>query len=97
MNASGFNAIVLRYSVAPARFPTTLFEVASAVKYIREEGVEKGCDPEKVFLLGFSTGGHLATSYGNFWNCSFVAEKMNCEAGLLRPQAQVLAYSATRR
>ena len=69
-NAIGMNAVVVRYSVAPARFPTALLEVATAVKYVREEGVKYGCDPEKVFTIGFSAGGHLAASYGNFWSRS---------------------------
>ena len=57
-NAIGMNAVVVRYSVAPARFPTALLEVATAVKYVREEGVKYGCDPEKVFTIGFSAGVH---------------------------------------
>ena len=39
LNAAGMNAVVVRYSVAPARFPTALLEVASAVRYVRETGV----------------------------------------------------------
>ena len=57
LNAAGMNAVVVRYSVAPARFPTALLEVASAVRYVRETGVQYGCDPDRVFLIGFSAGG----------------------------------------
>ena len=91
-NAIGMNAVVVRYSVAPARFPTALLEVATAVKYVREEGIKYGCDPEKVFTIGFSAGGHLAASYGNFWSRPFVAEAMNCPSELLRPNGQILSY-----
>ena len=87
-NAIGMNAVVVRYSVAPASFPTALLEVATAVKYVREEGVKYGCDPEKVFTIGFSAGGHLAASYGNFWSRPFVAEAMNCPSELLRRTAR---------
>lgn len=92
LNAAGFNAVVVRYSVAPARFPTALLEVALAVKYVREEGVKHGCDPDKVFLIGFSAGGHLAASYGNFWSQPFVSEALGCAPELLRPNGQVLSY-----
>ena len=92
LNAAGMNAVVVRYSVAPARFPTALLEVASAVRYVRETGVQYGCDPDRVFLIGFSAGGHLAGSYGNFWNRPFVAEALGCDAELLRPNGQVLSY-----
>ena len=65
-NAIGMNAVVVRYSVAPARFPTALLEVATAVKYVREEGVKYGCDPEKVFTIGFSAGGHFSRKLRQF-------------------------------
>ena len=67
-------------------------EVASAVRYVRETGVQYGCDPDRVFLIGFSAGGHLAASYGNFWNRPFVAEALGCDAARLRPNGQVLSY-----
>lgn len=92
LNAVGINAVVVRYSVAPARFPTALLEVATAVKYIRKEGVKYGCDPDKIFVIGFSAGGHLTASYGNFWSKPFVAEAMGCESNLLRPNGQILSY-----
>ena len=85
LNAAGLNAVVVRYSVAPARFPTALLEVASAVRYVRETGVQYGCDPDRVFLIGFSAGGHLAASYGNFWNRPFVAEALGCDAAQRSP------------
>ena len=53
-NAIGMNAVVVRYSVAPARFPTALLEVATAVKYVREEGRSTAMTLEKGFTIGFS-------------------------------------------
>jgi len=91
-NAAGFNAVVVRFSVAPARFPTALLEVATTVKYIREEGVKYGCDPDKIVIIGFSAGGHLTASYGDFWNRDFVCAALGCEKELLRPNGQILSY-----
>ncbi len=92
LNAAGINAVVVRYSVAPARFPTALLEVATAVQYVREKGEAYGCDPEKIFVIGFSAGGHLAASYGNFWSRPFVAEALGCASETLRPNGQILSY-----
>lgn len=89
---AGFNAMLVRYSTAPARFPTALLELASAFKYVREEGVKYGCDPDKVFAIGFSAGSHLVGSYGNFWGRPFVAEAMQCDTETLRPNGQILSY-----
>ena len=38
--AAGFHAAVLRYSVAPARYPTALLQVAAGFKYLREHAEE---------------------------------------------------------
>jgi acetyl esterase/lipase len=54
------NIFTLEYSLAPeAKFPTQLTEVTAAYKYLVEE--EK-IDPDSIFLLGESAGGHLALS-----------------------------------
>lgn len=76
-NAFGINAIVLRYSTAPAVFPTALLELAKAIQYAKTEGPKYGCDPDRIFTMGFSAGGHLAASYGTFWNREFVLEALN--------------------
>lgn len=91
-NAVGINAVVVRYSVAPARFPTALLEVAAVVRYVREQGPAFGCDPDRILVTGFSAGGHLAASYGNFWSRPFVSEALGCETEVLRPNGQILCY-----
>lgn len=91
-NAYGINAVVLRYSVKPAVFPTALLELAKTVEYVKTEGVKYGCDPDRIFTMGFSAGGHLAASYGDFWNRPFVAETIGCDPELLRIRGQLLCY-----
>ena len=61
----GFNAIVLRYSCAPHRFPVQLREVAAAFEVIYENAKEWYCDTNKVGIIGFSAGGHLIAHYSN--------------------------------
>ena len=54
-------------------------------------------DPDKIAVLGFSAGGHLAASLGVFWNTEWFA-KIREENGLqlpaesIRPNALMLAY-----
>ncbi len=90
--ASGVNAAVLRYSVAPAQFPTALYETARAVLTIREHAQEWHVDPEKIVVCGFSAGGHLAASYGVFWNQSWLHEAVGCQAEALRIAGLLLGY-----
>lgn len=91
-NSMGYQAAVLRYSCAPAVYPTALCEVAQSVKLIREHAEDWNVDAEKIIVMGFSAGGHLAASYGVFWNEPWLAEKMQCDKKLLEPNGIVLCY-----
>ena len=66
-NARGIHAAVLRYSIAPARYPAALLQLAKTVLLVREKSKEWGVNPEQIFLEGSSAGGHLAACYGAFW------------------------------
>ena len=55
-----YNAFVLNYSVAPVRFPTQLIEAGMAMAYIRENAQTLNVIPNKIGVVGFSAGGHLA-------------------------------------
>ena len=70
--AEGYNVFVLRYSVAPNRFPTQLIEVAAALEMIHENADTWQCDVQKIAICGFSAGGHLAAHYSNAYNCAQV-------------------------
>ncbi len=68
----GYHACVLEYSVAPARFPVHLFEVEDALKVVWDHADDWKVDTSKIFLHGASAGGHLAASYGVFYNDSWM-------------------------
>ena len=90
--AFGYHAAVLRYSVAPAVFPAALLELASAVTLIREYAAPWHVDPDRIVISGFSAGGHMAASYGVFWNKDWVSERSGKDKELLRPNAMILGY-----
>lgn len=91
-NAMGYHSAVLHYSVAPARFPTALLEVASFVRQLRENSKEWNIDPDRIAVVGFSAGGHLACSYCCLWNEPWVAQALGCDSELLRPNGMILGY-----
>ncbi len=75
----GFNAFVLRYSLnEDAEFPKPLNEAVTALKMIRENAEEWHTDPDKIAVIGFSAGGHLASAL-----CTMSEEK---------PNASILGY-----
>jgi len=83
--AAGCTAAVLRYSVAPARHPTQLHEAAAAMAYLREHADEFHIDPARIFVCGFSAGGHLAAMLGCLWHETPQGE-------LARPTGIILSY-----
>lgn len=61
--AKGFNAFVLRYSLNEnSAFPTPLNDASKALKFIRDNAAEFYTDPQKIAVIGFSAGGHLAAA-----------------------------------
>ncbi len=90
--AFGYHAAVLRYSVAPAVFPTAILELGRAVALVREHAKDYHVDPEKIVVSGFSAGGHLAASYGVFWNQDWMAQSLGTTKLQLRPDGLILGY-----
>ena len=90
--AKGFNAIVIRYSIAPARYPTALLELAETVRYVREKEIEWNVDTEKVIVCGFSAGGHLAGSLGVLWNNKIIEKYLDINNEEVKPNAMILCY-----
>lgn len=92
MCARGFHACVLRYNVAPQRFPTALWELAGAVAWLREHSGEYHIDPDRILVCGFSAGGHLACSLGTFWNRDFLRETTGLAPEAMKPNGLILCY-----
>lgn len=93
----GYHAAVLRYSCAPARYPTALLELARSVLLIREHAVQWHVDTDRLVIQGCSAGGHLAACYAMFWNRQWLREKAGVadrdpDHRLLRPNGLLLCY-----
>lgn len=92
--AAGFHAFVLRYSVAPASFPTAVLELAEAVKAVRERAAEWKIADGRIFILGFSAGGHLCGTLGTLWNHSLFERALGPapEPKPWKPDGMLLCY-----
>lgn len=88
----GMSACVVDYAVAPERFPAALLQVLAAIAHAREQADAWHIDPDKIILMGFSAGGHLAASAGVFWSKPHYAAKLGRESEQLRPNALMLGY-----
>ncbi len=89
----GYHAALLTYSTAPqSHFPESLLQLACAVRYLKCNADKYNIDPDAIVIQGSSAGGHLAASYGCFWNRDFVRTAAGAEAGELRPAGLILSY-----
>lgn len=80
LNENGISAFVLRYRVAgvPAfllhyrrvfngkQYPDMLDDAQRALEYVRQKSDEYAIDPNRLGIMGFSAGGHLAMSTACF-------------------------------
>lgn len=90
MVARDVSAFVLEYDVAPARYPTQLLQAAEALAYIREN--KDRYYVNKISIMGFSAGGHLAASLGTKWQEEILSKELCKPNELFRPDSLVLCY-----
>ncbi len=83
----GYNAYVLVYPCAPARYPAQLCVAAAAMDCIRKRARNGNTDNKKVFAVGFSAGGHLCACLANCPENFAPVQKYN-----YRPDGILLGY-----
>lgn len=61
--ANGFNVANVGYTLAPdASLTEIVYEVRSAIRYLRKHAKELGFDANRIYVSGWSAGGHLCTT-----------------------------------
>ena len=91
----GYNAFVLSYSTAQTSknvFPSQLIQASKAIAHIKDNAEEYGIDPEQVFAVGFSAGGHLTACLGSLWDLPDIYEKTDMTYGYNKPAGTMLIY-----
>lgn len=106
LSSNGIAAFVLRYRVAGAwsfitgdralfphdQYPDMITDLQRAIQLIRENAQEYNCPPDKIGVMGFSAGGHLAMSSGVYHKIDFLAMAGICSTVSLRPDFVVPVY-----
>jgi acetyl esterase/lipase len=99
LNGIGLHAFLLDYRVAPQRpeggtlHPLPLLDAQCAIRTVRHRAVEWGVDTDKVGILGFSAGGHLAATAATQWDRGDATAADPVERQSCRPDAAVLCYA----
>lgn len=88
----GMAGIVVRYRVAPCRYPAPVADACRAMRLVRQNAARFGIDPQRVGLLGFSAGGHLAATIGTQPELHREPADDLCAQWSARPDRLVLVY-----
>ena len=89
--ARGINSFVLNYSVGEnAVFPVQLECAALAMAWIKDNAERYNVNPDRVFAVGFSAGGHLCGTLATMYN--FIEQRLGLSKDYVRPHGIVMAY-----
>ncbi|MDR3085463.1 MAG: alpha/beta hydrolase [Christensenellaceae bacterium] len=94
MHAMGLHAFILDYRVGPYRWPTPILDANRAVKLLRARAEEFHIKPDKIAVIGFSAGGHLAAMSGCHFDYGKPGDPDPIERLPSRPDLIVPCYAA---
>ncbi len=85
----GFQVFVLDYLCAPdgVSYPEQLYELASAMDYVKKNADKFYVNPDKIFCIGFSAGGHLVGNLSVEYEMANAVLNVDC-----KPAAVGLCY-----
>jgi acetyl esterase/lipase len=93
LNTLGVAGVVLRYRLGPRhRHPVMLGDAARALRTVRARAAGWDLDPVRVGILGFSAGGHLASTAATHFDEGDAAAGDPVERESARPDVAILIY-----
>lgn len=93
LNKLGITGFVLKYRLGPTyHHPAEMDDVQRAIRYVRAHAKEWNLDPHRIGVLGFSAGGHLASTAATHFdagnaNAEDMIDRVSC-----RPDLSILIY-----
>jgi acetyl esterase/lipase len=92
LNSIGLSAFVLDYRVAPYKHPYPMLDAQRAVRFVRYNANRWSIDENRIGILGFSAGGHLASTVGTHFDSGNAVSQDPVEKVSSRPDAMILCY-----
>ena len=91
-NSQGITALVLRYRLAPYRHPMPLNDAQRAIRYARANAEKLGISPRRIGVMGFSAGGHLASTAATHFDAGKKDAADPVDRVSCRPDFAILGY-----
>jgi acetyl esterase/lipase len=95
-NALGIAAFVLRYRVGPRyHHPIELGDAQRAIRLVRARATDFGVRPDRVGIMGFSAGGHLASTVATHFDGGSPTVPDPIDRVSCRPDFAILVYAVS--
>lgn len=93
LNSLGVTAFVLKYRHGERyQYPAPMQDAKHAMKLIRSRSEKWSIDPHRLGILGFSAGGHLASTVGTHWMHQIIPNEYTALEASSRPDFMILIY-----
>jgi acetyl esterase/lipase len=96
LNSLGVAGFILKYrhhnSGAGYGFPAPLQDAQRAMRTVRSLAGQWNVDPSRIGIIGFSAGGHLASSIGTHFHVSYYKPRDAIDRASTRPDFMILLY-----
>jgi len=92
LNTLGISAFVLKYRLKEYGHPAPLRDVLRAVRLLRSEAAKWSIRPDRIGVIGFSAGGHLAASAATMFDAPEGRTGAPLDRLSARPDFAILVY-----
>jgi acetyl esterase/lipase len=93
LNTLGVSAFVLKYRLGPRyHHPIELGDAQRAIRIVRSRAAEYGLQADRIGIMGFSAGGHLASTAGTHFDAGNATAADAIDRASSRPDFLVLCY-----
>jgi acetyl esterase/lipase len=93
LNSLGVAAFILKYRLGPRyHHPAMLEDVGRAIRTVRAGSGRWGVDPQRIAIIGFSAGGHLASTAGTHFDAGKPDAEDPIQRVSSRPDRLILVY-----
>lgn len=92
LNDNGITGVILRYRMRPYRHPVPMMDVQRALRTVRAKADDWALDADRIGVLGFSAGGHLASTAATHFAKADPESEDPIERVTSRPDFAVLIY-----
>jgi len=92
LNAHGIAGVVLEYRLPRGNYHRPMLDAQRAMRVVRSHAAEWKLDPRRIGIIGFSAGGHLASTVGTHFDAGNEKSPDPIERLSCRPDFMMLVY-----